>query len=121
MVLTDTISADLTAYYEEGDGSVRAWSPAKMIVAAFERSTVRSKILFKPSDDTKIALTLEHRTADDPTANYTSAYEGLSDRVRDSRARSSRTVRMTTPARPRPVTTTRATAPRCAPTSIWAP
>lgn len=75
--LTDTISADLTAYYEEGDGSVKSLVTGKDDVAAFERSTVRSKILFKPSDDTKIALTLEHRTADDPTANYTSAYEGL--------------------------------------------
>ncbi|MFC4313862.1 TonB-dependent receptor [Steroidobacter flavus] len=76
--LTDTLSADLTAYYEEGDGSVKSLVTGKDDVAAFERSTVRSKILWKPSDNAKIALTLEHRAADDPTANITSAYEGLS-------------------------------------------
>ncbi|MBP7337390.1 TonB-dependent receptor [Niveispirillum sp.] len=75
--LTDTIAADLAAFYERGDGFVRNVHTGKK-EAAFEKMAARGKILFTPGEGSRFTLAYEHVDNDDPTPNVSSSYNGLS-------------------------------------------
>ena len=75
--LTDTIAVNLTGFYEKGDGYVRNINTGHKD-AAFDKWSLRGKVLFQPSDTVKFVASYGHSEADDPAAYVTSSYQGLS-------------------------------------------
>jgi iron complex outermembrane receptor protein len=74
--LTPTVAADLTGYYERGDGYVTN-TVTGADAANFTKFAIRPKVVFNPTDEIKFTLTYEHRHTDDPLPNATSNYQGL--------------------------------------------
>ncbi|MHA3791140.1 TonB-dependent receptor [Sphingomonas sp. YL-JM2C] len=75
--LSDKIAVNLTGFYEQGDGYVRNVNTGHKD-AAFDKWSVRGKLLFQPSDTVKFVAAYGHSEADDPTSYVTSSYQGLS-------------------------------------------
>src|SRR5262249_29454650 len=66
MGLSETVAADISLYYRESDSyfdNVSTGEPT----APIENTAVRSKILFAPSDATKLVLALEYSDINDAT------------------------------------------------------
>jgi iron complex outermembrane receptor protein len=75
--LSDKIAVNLTGFYEQGDGYVRNVNTGHKD-AAFDKWSLRGKVLFQPSDAVKLVASYGHSEADDPSAYVTSSYDGLS-------------------------------------------
>lgn len=74
--LTSTLAVDVAGIYEEGDGFIRnIVTGAK--AGKFDKSTVRSKLLWAPTDSTQFTLTYQHNDVDDPTILQNNLYQGL--------------------------------------------
>jgi iron complex outermembrane recepter protein len=74
--ITPTLTADLTGFYEKGDGYVKD-SLTGGDAADFDKYSFRTKWIFTPADWLKITFTYEHRYTNDPLPNATSNYDGL--------------------------------------------
>ncbi|MFA7441339.1 MAG: TonB-dependent receptor [Sphingomonadaceae bacterium] len=75
--LTDKLAINLTGFYEQGDGYVRNVNTGNKD-SQFDKWSVRSKLLFEPSDAAEFVLTYGHSYVNDPSPYVTSNYEGMS-------------------------------------------
>jgi iron complex outermembrane receptor protein len=75
--ITPTLAADITGYYERGDGYIKNILNGSD-AAKFDKYDLRTKWVFTPFDAAKLTFTYDHRYLNDPTPNATSNYEGLS-------------------------------------------
>lgn len=75
--LSDKIAVNLTGFYEKGDGYVRNVNTGNKD-AAFDKWSLRGKVLFQPTEDLKFVAAYGHSEADDPFSYVTSSYDGLS-------------------------------------------
>lgn len=74
--ITSTIAADISGFYEYGDGYITNINTGER-VSTYRKFTVRPKLLFKPSDDVSFILAYQHSEVDDPSPFLTSSYDGL--------------------------------------------
>jgi iron complex outermembrane receptor protein len=74
---TDTLAANITGYWQRGDGYITNINTGSDEDGAFRNSEVRSKLLYQPLDSLHVTLILDHADIDDPTLVALSAYDGL--------------------------------------------
>ena len=75
--LTDKIAFDIAGMYEYGDGYVTNVFTGSKNEGQFRKYVIRSKLLFKIDDKTKLVLSYQHTNADDPNQQLGSLYNGI--------------------------------------------
>lgn len=76
--LAPTLSASLSAYYHSGDGFVKNLITGHHD-ARFENYAVRGQLLYRPTANLSLLLSLEHSDVNDPTQQTFGNYNGISD------------------------------------------
>ena len=74
--LSDTLAADLAVSYSRGDGYLTNLADRNNKVGRNRQWSVRTKLLWEPSDSVSFKLAYAHTYTDDPTANLTNPRDG---------------------------------------------
>ena len=75
--LTDNVAVNLTGYFSRGDGYVTNINTGSDDDAAFRNWNIRTKFLYKATDDLNFVFAYARTSLNDPTQDVFSLYNGL--------------------------------------------